>query len=680
MQSNAGGSATNAGVDFQQRISALLMIQMIMELPFIEDLGIETDEEISKLSFETNDGIDDLVVTTVSSKIYIQAKRSINFSDNLSSEFAKVIKQFVDQYLSGGKKEDRYILATSSKASSKIIRDLKKIIESIKNNDQTFFENPLNQSEQDTFLKLNYLIKTYYESRLGKIISNEIANEILKRIRISILDIEENLPLEKAVITLISSQTNISPKLIWSNLISIGLTLSRERSSINKDGLLKRVGKYFQAVPGEQKESKTLELLHFHLQSNIASGKDIILVKNFPEEGEYVVAEMYRFDKSGNKRLKFQDNFCELLNGTKWEVIHRTATYIGMERFIANHSNHFKDKGITFIPINSNYNFDNDSFSIAHAQFCIKHFERKSAPFRCIHCSDPISEDRAPLIEIDNEKDEFDFGLVHIRCLKSIDRVVGILDAEIFREYEAIKDFDYQLWFEQIQHGQGLFTSYQKIAKSLAIIAWQPDYSDVSRGSYCVKISLEDGSTRYVTQRNKVARETLDSAKEKSDQFNQTFYKAEQANDPWCYTSVNGAYTTYSNALKIKDDSEECIFCKSAEPALYTSLIGKLHSSCENFYAPLMLILERSGLPLIMNGALWLVTNPFNFTKQLSNWNKAGVVLPEYSFSIIKNDSEFDIFIHKAISDGLKVIIDPLLDMKGTLISAFVVNNYYDFI
>ncbi|HOZ44899.1 MAG TPA: hypothetical protein PLN39_02790 [Candidatus Dojkabacteria bacterium] len=613
------------------------------------------------------------------SKIYVQAKRSINLSDDLTSDFSKVINQFVAQYLNGIGEKDRCILATSSKASSKITRDLRKITESIKNNDDNFLENPLNQSEEDTLRKLVFLIDTHYQNISGVAISNSIRNEILKKIRVSILDIEEGHPLEKALIILLSGQTNVSSSLIWANLISIGLTLSKERSSINKAGLLRRVGKYFQPIT-EKKESVQLsDLLKIEFKSNVAAGRDVLLAK---VDGNLVIAELYRFDSTGEKRLKYLDGYCEFQEGTKWEVISRAATYVGIERFIENNVEQLKSKNeITIFPINGDNNFDEDPISIAHAELCIQHFQRKLEPLVCIHCGDPISDDGLPLIEVDNEKDDFDFGFVHSECIKPLDRLVGRLDAELFRENKAIKNFDYRSWFTHIQHGQGLFASYPDTIKAIAKIAWKPDYSDLSRGAYCVKITLEDGSTRYVTERNKVARETLDSAKQKSKQFNEAFYNAEKIKNPWCFTSIGGSFTTYSKALEIKMSDEECILCKSAEPAPYTLLIDKLHSACKNFYAPLILILEKdTGLPLVIDNTLTLVTDPLNFTKQLSNWEKGGLILPNYSLSIIKSDSEFDVFVGRAISDGLNIIINPLLDMKGGLISAFLVENYYEII
>lgn len=128
MSSNAGGAATNAGIDFQQRISALFMTHMLMDLAFIDDLGMERNSKIQSLQFESDEAIDDLVVRTDLGTVYIQAKRSINCSQNEESEFSKVIKQFVEQYSRGTSENDKFVLATTSKSSSKITRDLKKLL------------------------------------------------------------------------------------------------------------------------------------------------------------------------------------------------------------------------------------------------------------------------------------------------------------------------------------------------------------------------------------------------------------------------------------------------------------------------------------------------------------------------------------------------------------------------
>ena len=273
MSSNAGGAATNAGIDFQQRISALFMTHMLMDVAFIDDLGMERNSKIQSLQFESGEAIDDLVVRTDLGTVYIQAKRSINCSQTEGSEFSKVIKQFVEQYSRGTSDNDKFVLATTSKASSKITRDLRKITESIKLNDQGFIQNPLNQSEQSVYDTLNNLIDSHYLLSSGNEITEDIKTDILRRIHISVIDVEAGMPLEKAVMTLISGNSVVSAELLWSALISLGLSLSKERGSINKQGLEDRVGRFVGDLKQIDKDIAKKKLFQIETKSSLSSGR-----------------------------------------------------------------------------------------------------------------------------------------------------------------------------------------------------------------------------------------------------------------------------------------------------------------------------------------------------------------------------------------------------------------------
>jgi hypothetical protein len=273
MSSNAGGAATNAGIDFQQRVSALFLTHMMMEVVFIDDLGMERNANIKSIHFESSEAIDDLVVKTDLGIVYIQAKRSISCSAGEDSEFSKVIKQFVAQYLKGAEERDKFVLVTTSKASSKITRDLRKISESIKSNDTGFTQNPLNQSEESVFDTLTSMIALHYLKQAGKEIDEVVKLDILKKIYVSVIDIEAGMPLEKAVISLISSKSKVSPELLWSTLISLGLSLSKDRSSINKNGLESRIGRFVDNISGSQKNSAKKEILEIQTKNALSLWK-----------------------------------------------------------------------------------------------------------------------------------------------------------------------------------------------------------------------------------------------------------------------------------------------------------------------------------------------------------------------------------------------------------------------
>ncbi|WP_133061486.1 ATP-binding protein [Streptosporangium minutum] len=85
--------------------------------------------QVRRIACETGDPVDDCRVETVNgTALAIQAKRSISLSSKESSELAKTIRQFVQQHLTAGHKEDRLVLVTTSEASGAVRNDLRKAL------------------------------------------------------------------------------------------------------------------------------------------------------------------------------------------------------------------------------------------------------------------------------------------------------------------------------------------------------------------------------------------------------------------------------------------------------------------------------------------------------------------------------------------------------------------------
>lgn len=681
MSSNAGGAATNSGIDFQQRISALFMTHMLMDVPFIDDLGMENNSNIQSLQFESDEAIDDLVVRTDLGTVYIQAKRSINCSQSEGSEFSKVIKQFVEQYSRGTDGNDKFVLATTSKASSKITRDLRKITESIKLNDVGFIENPLNQSEQSVYCTLTYLIGQHYLLSCGSEITEEIKADILRKIHVSVIDIEAGMPLEKAVMTLITGNAIVSAELLWSALISLGLSLSKDRASINKQGLDDRVGRFVGDLTQREKDSVKNNLFLIETKKTLSSGREVLIIESFNEDSDYMIVELIRFEEDGAKRLKFYENKVELLNGDTWNVLFRSSTYAAAERYITGNASYFENKKLTILPINSDEELDETPISLSHSELCQNIFKEKPDQLMCIHCGDPISNDKSPYIEIDERDSVHDVGFSHDECLSPTDRVLGLIDSALFKENPHIINFDYEAWYVAASKGQGFFTGITKLPKGTYPVAWKPNYSNINRGKYCVKINLEDGSSRYVHDRGRVVRETQDGAEEKCEFFNSAFKTAKDNKDPHCYTSMSEAFTTYSVAMQTKAEDEVCLVCINAEVATFTNAINKAYSAYVNYYAPLIMFLEKeSGLPIVLDETMLLISSPLNLERYLTNWKKAGIELPDYTLSIIETDVAFDKLVSDYMSDGISIIIDPEVDMRGQMTSGLIIQNINEII
>lgn len=678
---NSGGAATNSGIDFQQRIAALVVAQVIAEIKDFSSLQIGDAINVKELRFETNDSIDDLVIVTSQGCSYIQAKRSLSLSGQIDSEYSSVLGQFVSQHIKNSTNEDRYVLATSPRASKRITNELRKLTESARLNETGSAGNPLTQAEREVFDKTKSLIQAHYLNKTKVKITDLEFDQLFKKIIIANIDIEEGAPLETAILTLLSSKSKVSPELLWGSIIALCISLAKDRLSINKEGLTKRLGRFV----GDHKEENTSEIAseYFNLkcQNTLSAGRDVLFVKSFIDNADYLIVDLYRFNDDGTKRLKYYDDKVELLNGDTWDIIYRASTFSGIERFIEENSEEYSNLRLAILPINSETSPDFEPFAKAHAQYCASLAESSKEPLICIHCGDPVSEDTSPFVEIDDNQHNHSVGLVHKRCLRPMDRVMGIINNDLFKENEQLLNFDYAKWFLVAPRGQGLFNATVSFQNRVAPIAWNPDYNRISKGPLCIKINLEDGSARYVHERGRVVRYSESEAQDKSDFFNTTFEESRKNNDPWCYTSVNESFGTYSTVLHILGEDEECILCVNAEAVRYTKSIGNTYSNFDNFYAPLAILLEaESGLPISIDETLMLISNPLRLKRFTENWKKAGIELPKFSVSIIESDDEFDKFVRSAKEERKNVLVDPIVNLSGELSSGFIVENYYDIV
>ncbi|MGV9255688.1 hypothetical protein [Streptomyces sp. NPDC003697] len=670
MTSSGGGAATNSGIDFQQRVAALAMAHMLCAQESMQ--ALELNGHIHTIAFETDDAIDDLTLSGDGFQFYIQAKRTISLSGLDDSEYSSVIDQFVRQYISGNTTGRRYILATSPSSSSRITKDLRKVTTAVRLN-ENWTANPLTKNEQETLEKTRNLIKAHYKTRTAADIRGEDLTGILRRIHVAVLDIEEGGALEQAVFFLLAGNSPIPPQLLWGSLVTLGLTLARDRLSIDELGLRERMGKYFGSQPESPMTRETFFELT-HLTEYSAAGREVLLVE-YPENGaDVLLAELRRFSDDGSRRVTFTGDEVRLANNLRCKLIGRFATMKGAQRHIEKNIEAFRDSEIVIAPINSIEDFDATPHALAHAALCREEFHKNANPFACLNCGEFISEDMAPFIEVDEERVPYAVGFVHQGCLRPIYRILGGMSSELFRNHALLKNFNYETWYERIQRGQSLFRSH--VGQAVAFIARDPHHNDFSTGKWCVRVDLEDGSSRYVTERARVARRSQTDAESDAGQMNAGIRDAQSRQDPWCYSKnedgvVGEYFGTYSRLTEIGQTPVECL---EAKAVLYTRSIAEAYSEAENFYAPLAFLSDaETGDPVIIAGVLSLLTNPLDLEKYTTNWSKAGIQLPEYTVSILETDERFDRFMNLLEASGARAIVDPLLAPNGDLIRGYVV-------
>ncbi len=670
---NSGGAATHSGVDFQQRIAALAMTHMLCGLDF-QPFGHAGGAEIKELRFETPDEIDDLVVVASGARYFVQAKNTLSVSSDPASEFGSVLAQFVGQYVLDSQPGDVYVLATSLEASGRIRKELRKVTEAARLNAAGSGSMPLSAQERGVLEKTQDIIRFHYLARLQKDITEVDLQRIMARIQVSALDIREGGSLEAAALLVLGSRASVPAKLLWANMIALAVSLARDRLSLDAAGVESRFGKYV-SDPVQVEPEPFSGPLTADLVAGMRFGWDVVLAKSPYDGCDFIVADIKRFDETGAKRIKFSSGHVEIGVGEQWEIVGRWATWMGFERYMDAHADEYKDKELAVMAANLPEDPNRSAATLAHAAHCANLAAgHREDFFICRHCGNPISEDGAPLVEVDEEGQPEDVGLVHRACCTPTDRVLGGIDAALFRDHHRLRNFDYKGWISALQGGQWVFGGLAESQVKRGVISWKYAYDDFSQGSWCIRMTLEDGGATYISDRGRVHRMSAEKATQAAEDMNRMLTKEREKGDPFCYTASGSGWGQYSILLA---QGQEPIPCTGAEAARYTRAVGEAYSECERYYAPLAYLVDAAtGDPVVVEDVISLLTNPLELDSYIQNWERAGIELPDFTVSTLLTDEQFDRFLWLAMTRGQGVIINPKLALNGSLVSGFPVSSF----
>jgi hypothetical protein len=668
---SGSGKATNSGVNFQHRVGAVAMLAMLTDIDGLGWLQIGAKERaITELRFETNDGIDDIVIVTGSSRIYIQAKRSLSLSEKLTSEFSLVLKQFVDQFVRAPATEDEYVLATSPSASRRITSDLRKLTEARRLNELGVDANPLTEAEKKVLATTYSLLAQHFEDLTGGPPTDEQRDAIFGRISVAALDLEAGGSLERAVLTVLASRASTPPTIVWGSLIAFALTLASGRTSVDTAALSERFGEHFDTALAGSPQSSTGDGMEFILEGGLPAGREVILMTL---DDHLVLAELIRFAPDGTKSARFTDDTVEMTNGVRAEVLLRAATSAGMRRLIESDPSILKGRELTIWPIYSDEDPEATPWAQAHSALMTAVAQKNSAPLECLQCGRPISEHLAPSIEIDQEDLPHQVGLIHSECLRPTHRVIGVASGDALVSTGVLTDFDYRAWFSTRPTGQALFNGVSSAIRGQIVhIGWKPARQH-TLGNWGVAYHLDDGSVRYVHERARVQRMTQGEAEAQAAFMSESIDAATDRNDPICVTSAGDTFGSYSTLLH-QQPGNPTLKVTSAEPRELTRATVLAQNAADNYYAPLLLLVDAdTGTPFVVDGSRVLLTEPLTLAESIKNWEMAGLDVPRFATSILRSDDQFDAFVAEAIRDGVGIVIDPIIDGAGIPVSGFAV-------
>ena len=666
---NASGSATNAGIDYQQRVGAWFLVSQYTDFNINKTIDIDSDLFIESVHFETTDYVDDIRIDCKEVLIYCQVKRRVStLSSSSNSDFNKSMKQFVTSFINEYSLNNIYVLITTSESTTKIKKDLKKILTSVRLNDTKFQNNPLNKSEENTFKTFRTQFFHLYREILGTETDEVTFIKFCKQVYVSIIDLEEGSSNINAALMLLKSKNFPNPELIWKLLISNCLTFAAKRQSVNKtyvDGLLNQ----FSSTSDKKADED--------INSNFSCGKDIILIESFVEEADFLIVELFRFDDIGLPKQSYRDSKL-VIDGkdeiTEWNVIFRSSTTSGMMRYLDENMILYENKKIVTLAAHPDIEYVEDlPHVIAYKEKHKVILSENIRKWECLHCGMSISSEEAYLVEIDEFGFKHSLGPIHKDCHRNLDRVLGITGLKEPLTKSKLKNFDYKKWISLIIKGQGQITAIKNMhfGNRKPIISYNFE-REINEGAYCIRVTHEDKTFSYLYSGHEIERYDKDEGEHMLEHLNSELTNSIRLKDPIYSTSINYNRDRYSELVKQKKTNEKLIKVTRYDLIKYSAMLSKINETIEQDYAPVCLLYDKKSQELIdFSNIIPIITDPLKFDGFYENWTQAGFELDECELKIIDNDKDFGLNLLRFFEKGQKVIIDPEFDLGKNIINGF---------
>lgn len=674
MATSAGGSAASAGIRFQQRLGAWFSVAMLTRLELSHLLGIPRLLAVRRISFETADAIDDLVLDCDTAALFVQAKTSVSLSKAKASEFSSALRQFLRQFLSRQTETDLYLLAVSSKASRRIREDFAKLLHGFRLSGLDIEQTPLNASEREALSIYRSVMDHLHREFTGRPMTADEFLAFSKRVYIASFDLEESGADTRSAHVLLSGAAGmtIAPEHAWSRVLDLAIDCAAKRLAITADGLERHLNDLRASAPLPDAD-------HFFepiIEGTVATGREVLVATHPDHLNKLLVFDIRRFDEAGAPRALFEGNTCTFIqNHDRYTVLHRAATFAGAQRWLLENQDTTEGKEAIIAP--SNWELDLEATPAARAQRQTAHqtLLRKNALAHCVRCGRPVSSAVATLVEVDDRDSPYDVGVTHKDCHQPIYRTLGEVKSEFFAANRALVDFDVRLWVMRLRRGQGLLRSMERRpAVETVVVAWNPEGIPNTVHRYCLKATLEDGSEVYITRRMRVERYSQQVADQKKAEFLHHIREAQKARDPYCFSSETRVFGTYSQVTRMAPQ-EKPIRCTKAEIVPYTAAIGKTYDFVDDYYAPLMVLRNATTEQILeIQGRAILLSDALRVAQFVENWQKAGHEIGSYRLDIVPDDAAFDRLMASLVADGKAAVIDPLFDMQGNRVSGFRVD------
>jgi hypothetical protein len=245
-----GGSATHAGIGFQDRVAGLLAVHLVADAP-VEFFGLPSDVTPTSIELETSAPVDDiLTATSAAGFCFINVKKGVTLSQKADSPLGSVLDQFVRLWiacqsarssrswqrpLDAGR--DRMVLVTGGDRSGSFVAAFSKILGRIADRRSITPREEIatSQSEINAYEAVLSLLQEAMQRHTGQRGSDETIASLLSLTRVVVLDPDGRD--KPNALTLLKTAVVANPadaERAWIELVSECQRLAEERSGADR--------------------------------------------------------------------------------------------------------------------------------------------------------------------------------------------------------------------------------------------------------------------------------------------------------------------------------------------------------------------------------------------------------------------------------------------------------------
>ena len=276
--STAGGAATHAGTNYQNRIAAWTALQILAEQDVAPPWGLPAVVTLEALHAEAPSPIDDLTVhTSANGKVLAQAKHTVNLETTATSPLGSTIAQFVREYCTASQPfdptKDRFVLVTSPQSSAGIKMHLPAFLDRMRTSSHADAEwSAGSQDEQHAASVLRDHITRAWQAIKGTAPANTELTNLVRLVHIHILDVDPGGQAEQEAKNTLRQRILTTPMeadVAWNTLVTTTGTYAANHQRADRPALQRALTDVGIKVQGQRSYRDDIERLKEHTTTTL---------------------------------------------------------------------------------------------------------------------------------------------------------------------------------------------------------------------------------------------------------------------------------------------------------------------------------------------------------------------------------------------------------------------------